>query len=88
MPGIGKVFKLEVILEQHLHSLYEELVGNMEQMGEWNPTVKQVKVRGRGSSSAPPQLNPNLAQFHVVLLRERLLLDEFMLYSGPQAEAV
>lgn len=46
IPNIGKVFKLEVILEQHLHSLYEELVGNMEQMGEWNPRVKQVKVRG------------------------------------------
>lgn len=50
VPDIGKVFKLEVILEQHPHSLYEELVGNMEQMGEWNPNVKQVKVRGRGHS--------------------------------------
>lgn len=47
IPDIGKVFKLEVVLEQHLHSLYEELVGNMEQMGDWNPHVKQVKVRGR-----------------------------------------
>lgn len=47
MPDIGKVFKLEVMLEQHPDSLYEELVGNMEQMGEWNPNVKQVKVRER-----------------------------------------
>lgn len=46
IPDIGKVFKLEVVLEQHLHSLYEELVGNVEQMGDWNPHVKQVKVRG------------------------------------------
>ena len=45
LPDIGKVFKLEVVLEQHPDSLYEELVGNMEQMGEWNPNVKQVKVR-------------------------------------------
>lgn len=45
MPDVGKVFKLEVMLEQHPDNLYEELVGNMEQMGEWNPNVKQVKVR-------------------------------------------
>ncbi len=47
MPDIGKVFKLEVMLEQRPDSLYEELVGNMEHMGEWNPNVKQVKVRQR-----------------------------------------
>lgn len=47
LPDIGKVFKLEVMLEQHPDNLYEELVGNMEQMGEWNPNVKQVKVRER-----------------------------------------
>lgn len=45
LPEIGKVFKLEVMLEQHPDNLYKELVGNMEQMGEWNPNVKQVKVR-------------------------------------------
>ena len=44
LPDIGKVFKLEVMLEQHPDNLYQELVGNMEQMGEWNPNVKQVKV--------------------------------------------
>ncbi|KAK9522495.1 hypothetical protein VZT92_018955 [Zoarces viviparus] len=44
LPDIGKVFKLEVMLEQHSDNLYEELVGNMEQMGEWNPNVKQVKI--------------------------------------------
>ncbi|XP_029366459.1 steroidogenic acute regulatory protein, mitochondrial [Echeneis naucrates] len=44
LPGIGKVFKLEVMLDQHPDNLYQELVGNMEQMGEWNPSVKQVKI--------------------------------------------
>lgn len=45
LPDVGKVFKLEVMLEQHPDNLYKELVGNMEQMGEWNPNVKEVKVR-------------------------------------------
>ncbi|KAM9823535.1 steroidogenic acute regulatory protein, mitochondrial [Syngnathus typhle] len=44
LPGIGKVFRLEVLLDQHPDSLYGELVGNMEQMAEWNPNVKQVKI--------------------------------------------
>ncbi|XP_068594517.1 steroidogenic acute regulatory protein, mitochondrial [Brachionichthys hirsutus] len=44
LSDIGKVFKLEVMLEQRPDLLYEELVANMEQMGEWNPTVKQVKI--------------------------------------------
>lgn len=50
LPDIGKVFKLEVMLEQKTDYLYEELVDNMEQMGEWNPNVKQVKV-GRNNWS-------------------------------------
>lgn len=44
LPDVGKVFKLEVMLEQHPDDLYKELVGNMEQMGEWNPNVKEVKI--------------------------------------------
>lgn len=44
LPDVGKVFKLEVLLDQRSDSLYGELVGNMEQMGEWNPNVKQVKI--------------------------------------------
>ncbi|KAK7933871.1 hypothetical protein WMY93_004767 [Mugilogobius chulae] len=44
LPDIGKVFRLEVTLEQPPDSLYQELVGNMEQMGDWNPNVKQVKI--------------------------------------------
>lgn len=50
LPDIGKIFKLEVMLEQQTDDLYEELVNNMEQMGEWNPNVKQVKV-GRNWST-------------------------------------
>lgn len=46
LPDVGKVFKLEVLLDQQTDDLYEELVDNMEQMGEWNPNVKQVKVSG------------------------------------------
>ncbi|XP_006805934.2 steroidogenic acute regulatory protein, mitochondrial [Neolamprologus brichardi] len=44
LPDVGKVFKLEVMLEQHPDDLYKELVGNMERMGEWNPNVKEVKI--------------------------------------------
>ncbi len=55
LPDIGKVFKLEVMLEQKTDDLYEELVDNMEQMGEWNPNVKQVKV-GRNIWSTDCQL--------------------------------
>nr|AAP44112.1 steroidogenic acute regulatory protein [Gadus morhua] len=44
VAGVGKVFKLEVVVDQPLETLYGELVGNMEQMGDWNPNVKQVKI--------------------------------------------
>lgn len=44
LPDIGKVFKLEVVLDQPLNSLYGELVDRMEQMGDWNPNVKEVKI--------------------------------------------
>lgn len=44
LPDVGKVFRLEVEVEQPPDSLYEELVGNMEQMADWNPNVKQVKI--------------------------------------------
>lgn len=47
MPEVGKVFRLEVVLDQPMDRLYEELVERMEAMGEWNPTVKEVKVRSK-----------------------------------------
>ncbi|XP_014017316.2 steroidogenic acute regulatory protein, mitochondrial isoform X1 [Salmo salar] len=44
LPDVGKVFKLEVLFDQRSDNLYGELVGNMEQMGDWNPNVKEVKI--------------------------------------------
>lgn len=60
LPDIGKVFKLEVVLDQHPDDLYNELVGNMEQMGDWNPNVKQVKVRELNTSSCEPKASQSL----------------------------
>ncbi|MEE6525414.1 hypothetical protein FKM82_025398, partial [Ascaphus truei] len=44
LPDIGKVFKLEAVVERPLDNVYGELVDNMESMGDWNPNVKQIKV--------------------------------------------
>lgn len=44
LPDVGKVFRLEVVVDQPLDTVYGELVDNMEQMGDWNPNVKEVKV--------------------------------------------
>ncbi|KAM9312483.1 steroidogenic acute regulatory protein, mitochondrial [Gastrophryne carolinensis] len=44
LPDIGKVFKLEAVVEKPLDNVYGELVDNMEKMGEWNPNVKEVKI--------------------------------------------
>ncbi|KFO37068.1 steroidogenic acute regulatory protein, mitochondrial [Fukomys damarensis] len=44
VPDVGKVFRLEVVLDQPMDRLYEELVDRMEAMGEWNPNVKELKV--------------------------------------------
>lgn len=44
LPDVGKVFRLEVVVDQPLDAVYSELVDNMEQMGDWNPNVKEVKV--------------------------------------------
>ncbi|CAB1320077.1 unnamed protein product [Coregonus sp. 'balchen'] len=41
LPDVGKVFKLEVLLDQRSDNLFVELVGNMEQMGDWNPNILQ-----------------------------------------------
>lgn len=45
MNRVGKVFRLEVVVDQPMERLYEELVERMEAMGEWNPNVKEIKVR-------------------------------------------
>ncbi|KAM4747769.1 steroidogenic acute regulatory protein, mitochondrial [Rhinophrynus dorsalis] len=44
LPDIGKVFKLEAVVEKPLDNVYGELVDNMEKMGEWNPNVREVKI--------------------------------------------
>lgn len=44
LPDVGKVFRLEVVVDQPLDTVYSELVDNMEQMGDWNPNVKEVRV--------------------------------------------
>lgn len=45
LPDVGKVFRLEVVVDQPLNSVYDELVERMEQMGDWNPSIKEIKVR-------------------------------------------
>ncbi|XP_059822093.1 steroidogenic acute regulatory protein, mitochondrial [Hypanus sabinus] len=47
LPDIGKVFKLEVVMDKPTDLLYSELFDRVEQMGEWNPNVKQVKILKR-----------------------------------------
>lgn len=47
VPDVGKVFRLEVVVDQPMDRLYEELVDRMEAMAEWNPNVKEIKVRRR-----------------------------------------
>ncbi|XP_043845951.1 steroidogenic acute regulatory protein, mitochondrial [Dromiciops gliroides] len=44
VPDVGKVFRLEVVVDQPMERLYEELVERMEDMGDWNPNVKEIKV--------------------------------------------
>ena len=48
IPDVGKVFRLEVVVDQPMERLYEELVERMEAMGEWNPNVKEIKVGRAG----------------------------------------
>lgn len=48
IPDVGKVFRLEVVVDQPMERLYEELVERMEAMGEWNPSVKEIKVGRAG----------------------------------------
>ncbi|KAL4838583.1 hypothetical protein H8958_022281, partial [Nasalis larvatus] len=41
---MGKMFRLQVVVESPMKRLYEELVECMEAMGEWNPNIKEIKV--------------------------------------------
>ncbi|XP_062995323.1 steroidogenic acute regulatory protein, mitochondrial [Elgaria multicarinata webbii] len=44
LPDVGKVFRLEVVVDQPLDCVYGELVERMEQMADWNPNVKEIKI--------------------------------------------
>lgn len=57
---MGKVFRLEVLVDQPMDRLYEELVDRMEAMGEWNPNVKEIKVRKAQVWAVGSQANADL----------------------------
>ncbi|XP_029312220.1 steroidogenic acute regulatory protein, mitochondrial [Cottoperca gobio] len=44
MPGAGKVFRLEAILEASVDELYDLLFVRVEEMQQWNPSIQQIKV--------------------------------------------
>lgn len=48
LPDVGKVFRLEVVVDQPMDRVYGELVEKMEKVGDWNPNVKEVKVKHVG----------------------------------------
>ncbi|KFM02555.1 hypothetical protein AS27_09480, partial [Aptenodytes forsteri] len=47
LPGLGKVFRAEVVLAVPVARLHRELFERIEQMPQWNPTLGQVKVLQR-----------------------------------------
>ncbi|XP_041124897.1 steroidogenic acute regulatory protein, mitochondrial-like [Polyodon spathula] len=44
LPGIGKVFKLEAVLDATPEELHNQLFAKVEEMNKWNPNIKQIKV--------------------------------------------
>ncbi|XP_041032044.1 steroidogenic acute regulatory protein-like [Carcharodon carcharias] len=44
LPGIGKVFKLEAVLDATMEHVYNELYEKVDQMSLWNPSVKHINV--------------------------------------------
>ncbi|XP_064518145.1 steroidogenic acute regulatory protein, mitochondrial-like isoform X1 [Pseudopipra pipra] len=47
LPGLGRVFRAEVVLAVPVAQLHQELFERMEQMPQWNPNLSQVKVLRR-----------------------------------------
>lgn len=45
MPGGGRVFRLESVLEADVDELYDILFLRVEEMHTWNPSIQQIKVR-------------------------------------------
>nr|AYN77822.1 steroidogenic acute regulatory protein 2 [Scatophagus argus] len=44
MPGARKVFRLEAVLEASVDELYDLLFVRVEEMHQWNPSIKHIKV--------------------------------------------
>ncbi|XP_072439231.1 steroidogenic acute regulatory protein-like [Chiloscyllium punctatum] len=44
LPGIGKVFKLEGVLDATTEHVYHELYEKVDQMSSWNPSIKHLHV--------------------------------------------
>ncbi|XP_078135576.1 steroidogenic acute regulatory protein, mitochondrial [Sander vitreus] len=44
VPGAGKVFRLETVLEASVDELYDLLFVRVEEMHQWNPSVEHIKV--------------------------------------------
>ncbi|XP_015201752.1 steroidogenic acute regulatory protein, mitochondrial [Lepisosteus oculatus] len=44
LPGTGKVFRLEAVLDATPEELYDDLFVKVEEMNQWNPDVKQIKI--------------------------------------------
>uniref|UniRef100_A0A8C4WKR5 Steroidogenic acute regulatory protein, mitochondrial n=1 Tax=Gopherus evgoodei TaxID=1825980 RepID=A0A8C4WKR5_9SAUR len=47
LPRLGKVFRMETVLDVPVDQLYYELFEKLEQMPEWNPTLSRVKILQR-----------------------------------------
>lgn len=48
LPGLGKVFRAEVVLPMPVARLHQELFERIEQMPQWNPAISAVKVKWGG----------------------------------------
>ncbi|XP_048419222.1 steroidogenic acute regulatory protein-like [Stegostoma tigrinum] len=44
LPGIGKVFKFEGVLNATMEQVYNELYEKIDQMSSWNPSIKHLHV--------------------------------------------
>ncbi|XP_072139075.1 steroidogenic acute regulatory protein-like [Mobula birostris] len=44
LPGIGKVFKLEAVLDATVEHVYSELHEKVDQVSSWNPSVKHIQI--------------------------------------------
>ncbi|XP_061565345.1 steroidogenic acute regulatory protein, mitochondrial [Cololabis saira] len=44
IPGAGKIFRLEAVLEASVDELYDILFVRVEEMHRWNPSIQHIKV--------------------------------------------